>query len=261
MSSIFVEKDALRTDRHIDYFKQDHGAGLERLRNILITYALYNPMLGYVQGMSDLLSPIAAIIENEADAFWCFVGLMRGMQLNFQHDQRGMHAQLTSLAHLVGIVDPVLFRKFGRSHLSNFRQRILVFRKFLLSLTSFLFDDNPIGANDCLNFFFCFRWFLILFKREYHFEEIPILWDAILSCPFTRHFDIFIACSMLLLQRQRILQETTALDDMLSLMHKLSGHFDVFKTIDTAEYLYEYFKSLPLTSIPHELHYIAKEIV
>lgn len=66
---------------------------------------------------------------------------------------------------------------------------------------------------------------------------------------------------MLLLQRKRILHETTALDDMLSLMHKLSGHFDVFKTIDTAEYLYEYFKSLPLTSIPHELHYIAKEIV
>lgn len=132
VNSIFVEKDALRTDRQIDYFKQDHGDGLERLRNILVTYTIYNPILGYVQGMSDLLSPIAVIIENEADAFWCFVGLMSSMQLNFQHDQRGMHAQLTSLAHLVGIVDPVLFKKIGRSHLDNFQRGFLVFRKLFL---------------------------------------------------------------------------------------------------------------------------------
>ena len=32
--------------------------------------------LGYVQGMSDFLSPILVLMENEVDAFWCFVGLM-----------------------------------------------------------------------------------------------------------------------------------------------------------------------------------------
>ena len=31
---------------------------------------------GYVQGMSDLLSPILVVMENEVDAFWCFAGLM-----------------------------------------------------------------------------------------------------------------------------------------------------------------------------------------
>jgi hypothetical protein len=31
---------------------------------------------GYVQGMSDLLSPILVIMENEVDAFWCFAGFM-----------------------------------------------------------------------------------------------------------------------------------------------------------------------------------------
>ena len=31
---------------------------------------------GYVQGMSDLLSPILFIMDDEADAFWCFVGFM-----------------------------------------------------------------------------------------------------------------------------------------------------------------------------------------
>jgi hypothetical protein len=31
---------------------------------------------GYVQGMSDLLSPIVIVMEDEVDAFWCFVGFM-----------------------------------------------------------------------------------------------------------------------------------------------------------------------------------------
>lgn len=34
---------------------------------------------GYVQGMSDLLSPILYVMENEVDAFWCFVSFMDQM--------------------------------------------------------------------------------------------------------------------------------------------------------------------------------------
>lgn len=35
-------------------------------------------MMGYTQGMSDLLAPVLAEIQNEADAYWCFTGLMQG---------------------------------------------------------------------------------------------------------------------------------------------------------------------------------------
>lgn len=37
---------------------------------------------GYVQGMSDLLSPILYVMENEVDAFWCFVSFMDQMVRN-----------------------------------------------------------------------------------------------------------------------------------------------------------------------------------
>lgn len=45
-------------------------------RTILLNYATYNSEVGYNQGMSDLLAPVLAIVQDEVDAFWCFVGLM-----------------------------------------------------------------------------------------------------------------------------------------------------------------------------------------
>jgi len=49
---------------------------LQLLSDILMTYVMYNFDLGYVQGMSDLLSPILFVMNDEVDAFWCFVGFM-----------------------------------------------------------------------------------------------------------------------------------------------------------------------------------------
>ena len=45
-------------------------------RNILLNYAIYNPDMGYTQGMSDLLAPLLSTIQDEVDTFWSFVGLM-----------------------------------------------------------------------------------------------------------------------------------------------------------------------------------------
>ena len=46
-------------------------------RNILLNYAVAHPHYGYTQGMSDLLAPLLVEIQHEADAYWCFEGLMQ----------------------------------------------------------------------------------------------------------------------------------------------------------------------------------------
>ena len=46
-------------------------------RNILLNYAVAHPNNGYSQGMFDLLAPVLAEVQNEVDAYWCFVGLMQ----------------------------------------------------------------------------------------------------------------------------------------------------------------------------------------
>lgn len=71
-----IEKDVKRTDRNLEYFEGEDNPNLIKLQNILMTYIMYNFDLGYVQGMSDLLAPILMLMENEEDAFWCFVGFM-----------------------------------------------------------------------------------------------------------------------------------------------------------------------------------------
>lgn len=52
---------------------------MEQLKDMLLTYNEYNRDLGYVQGMSDLLAPIYAVMQDDAVAFWGFVGFMNRM--------------------------------------------------------------------------------------------------------------------------------------------------------------------------------------
>lgn len=89
-----LEKDVHRTDRTIPLFAgediphpdpdspfADTGTNvhLEQMKDMLLTYNEYNPDLGYVQGMSDLLAPLYAVMQDDAVAFWAFVGFMDRM--------------------------------------------------------------------------------------------------------------------------------------------------------------------------------------
>lgn len=71
-----IEKDVNRTDRTLEFYAGDNNCNLQLLSDILMTYVMFNFDLGYVQGMSDLLSPILQLIGDEVDSFWCFVGFM-----------------------------------------------------------------------------------------------------------------------------------------------------------------------------------------
>ena len=133
----------VRTDRTLPYYAGDDNPNLDRLRDILLTYPFYNFDLGYCQGMSDLLSPILFVMEDESESFWCFVALMECLSPNFDRDQNGMHSQRLALSKLVEILDSPLHNYFKQA--------------------------------DCLNYFFCFRWILIQFKREFVHDSLYFL--------------------------------------------------------------------------------------
>ncbi|WOL18061.1 TBC1 domain family member 15-like [Canna indica] len=70
-----VGLDVVRTDRALLYYENPENQA--RLWDVLAVYSWIDRDIGYCQGMSDLCSPIIILIENEADAFWCFEHLMR----------------------------------------------------------------------------------------------------------------------------------------------------------------------------------------
>ncbi|RMZ67081.1 gtpase-activating gyp7 [Pyrenophora seminiperda CCB06] len=142
-----IEKDVHRTDRNIPIFAgediphpdpdspfADVGTNvhLEQMKDMLLTYNEYNKDLGYVQGMSDLLAPIYAVMQDDAVAFWGFVGFMERMERNFLRDQSGMRKQLLTLDHLVQLMDPKLYLHLQSAESTNF---FFFFRMLLLSGT------------------------------------------------------------------------------------------------------------------------------
>lgn len=78
-------------------------------RRILLNYAVYNPAIGYSQGMSDLVAPILAEVLDESDTFWCFVGLMQNTIFVSSPRDEDMEKQLVRLGD-------VWSRAAGREH-------------------------------------------------------------------------------------------------------------------------------------------------
>ncbi|KAL2233127.1 UNVERIFIED_CONTAM: GTPase-activating protein GYP7 [Sesamum indicum] len=117
-----------------------------RLVAILEAYAVYDPEIGYCQGMSDLLSPIISVIEEDHVAFWCFVGFMRKARHNFRLDEVGIRRQLNIVSKIIKCKD---------SHLYNHLEKL--------------------QAEDC---FFVYRMVVVLFRRELTFEQTLCLWEV-----------------------------------------------------------------------------------
>ena len=57
-----------------------------------------------------------------------------------------------------------------------------------------------------LNLFFCFRWVLIAFKREFPFDEVLRLWEVLWTDYYSSQFLLFVAFAVLESHRDVILR-------------------------------------------------------
>lgn len=201
-----IEKDVVRTDRSLEFYAGDDNPNVMLLRDVLLTYSFYNFDLGYCQGMSDFLSPLLYIVKEESETFWCFASLMEHMAPNFHRDQNGMHSQLLALSKLVQLLD--------------------------FPLHSYL------KQADCLNYFFCFRWLLIQFKREFSYEDVIRLWEALWTNHLTEHFHLYICVALLKVHKNEIIGEEMDFDTLLKFTNELSGQIDLESALRDAEALF-----------------------
>ncbi|EEH33536.2 GTPase-activating protein GYP7 [Paracoccidioides lutzii Pb01] len=220
-----IEKDVHRTDRTIPLFAGEDiphpdpdspfaetgtNVHMEQMKDLLLTYNEYNHDLGYVQGMSDLLAPVYAVMQDDAVAFWAFVGYMDRMERNFLRDQSGMRSQLLTLDQLVQLMDPQLYL-----HLQS---------------------------ADSINFFFFFRMLLVWYKREFEWVDVLRLWEALWTDYLSSSFHLFIALAILEKHRDVIMNHLKHFDEILKYINDLSNTMELIPILSRAEALFHRFE-------------------
>ncbi|XP_026799678.3 small G protein signaling modulator 1 isoform X2 [Pangasianodon hypophthalmus] len=189
-----IDKDVQRCDRNYWYFTT---ANLEKLRNIMCSYVWQHLDIGYVQGMCDLLAPLLVILDDEAMAFSCFTELMKRMNQNFPHGG-AMDTHFANMRSLIQILDSELFE---------------------------LMQQN----GDYTHFYFCYRWFLLDFKREMVYDDVFSVWETIWAARTisSGHFVLFIALALVELYRDIILENNMDFTDIIKFFNEMAERHDV----------------------------------
>ncbi|KAJ8378240.1 hypothetical protein AAFF_G00244440 [Aldrovandia affinis] len=196
-----IEKDVQRCDRNYWYFTP---ANLEKLRNIMCSYIWQHLEIGYVQGMCDLLAPLLVILDDEALAFSCFTELMKRMNQNFPHGG-AMDTHFANMRSLIQILDSELFE---------------------------LMHQN----GDYTHFYFCYRWFLLDFKRELVYDDVFAVWETIWAAKYTSsgHFVLFIALALVELYRDIILENNMDFTDIIKFFNEMAEHHNIKQVLTLA---------------------------
>ncbi|XP_042526806.1 small G protein signaling modulator 2 isoform X2 [Dipodomys spectabilis] len=188
-----IDKDVQRCDRNYWYFT---SSNLERLRDIMCSYVWEHLDVGYVQGMCDLLAPLLVILDNDQLAYSCFSHLMKRMSQNFPNGG-AMDTHFANMRSLIQILDSELFE---------------------------LMHQN----GDYTHFYFCYRWFLLDFKRELLYEDVFAVWEVIWAARHisSEHFVLFIALALVEAYREIIRDNNMDFTDIIKFFNERAERHD-----------------------------------
>ncbi|OQV22504.1 TBC1 domain family member 15 [Hypsibius exemplaris] len=199
-----IEKDVHRTDRTHPFF-EGKSTALKVMNEILLTYCMYNFDLGYVQGMSDLLTPLMLVMDgDEVDAFWTFNGLMERITHNF--DMEKLMKELKDLSTVMKYLDP--------------------------ALKAYIDSNDP-------RLYFCFRWLLVQFKREFSFDDVMRLWEILWTGKPCKNFHLLFAYAILETEKNTLIENRFSSTEILRHINDLAMTIDLDKTLCLAEGIHQ----------------------
>ncbi|XP_046738332.1 small G protein signaling modulator 1-like isoform X1 [Diprion similis] len=189
-----IDKDVQRCDRNYWYFVPPDN--LEKLRNIMCTYVWERLDAGYMQGMCDLVAPLLVVFDDEAKTYACFCNLMERMSANFPHGG-AMDAHFANMRSLIQILDAELFELMHQH-------------------------------GDYTHFYFCYRWFLLDFKRELIYEDVFMVWEVIWAARYvaSNHFVLFLALALVQTYRDIILTNSMDFTDIIKFFNEMAERHD-----------------------------------
>ncbi|XP_032242258.2 small G protein signaling modulator 2 isoform X2 [Nematostella vectensis] len=199
-----IDKDVQRCDRNYWYFTQEN---LLKLRNVISSYVWTTLNVGYVQGMCDLVAPLLVIFDDESITYSCFVQLMDRMNNNFPHGG-AMDLHFSNMRSLIQVLDPEMFEHLQQN-------------------------------GDLTHFYFCYRWFLLDFKRELLYDDVFKVWETIWAARHctTDHFVLFIALALLQFYRDIILDNKMDFTDIIKFFNEMAERHDAKAALEMARTL------------------------
>ncbi|XP_022257394.1 small G protein signaling modulator 1-like, partial [Limulus polyphemus] len=206
-----IEKDVQRCDRNYWYFRVEN---LEKLRNVMCTYVWEHLDVGYVQGMCDLVAPLLVIFDDEVLTYSCFCELMKRMAANFPHGG-AMDAHFANMRSLIQILDGEMFELMHKN-------------------------------GDYTHFYFCYRWFLLDFKRELVYDDIFSVWETIWAAKpiASSHLVLFIALAMVEYYRDIILENNMDFTDIIKFFNEMAERHDAKAVLKVARELVHQIQTL-----------------
>nr|CAB3266034.1 small G protein signaling modulator 1 [Phallusia mammillata] len=201
-----IEKDVQRCDRNHAYFAQD--ANLDKLRNVICCYVWRHLDIGYMQGMCDIAAPLLLVMEDESLVYSCFLQLMQRMGKNFPNGGT-MDLHFANMRSLIQILDAELFEHMHKN-------------------------------GDYTHFYFCYRWFLLDFKRELSYDDdVFSVWERIWAARHvsSEHFVLFFALAMLKTYREIIIENDMDFTDIIKFFNEMAEKHDARNILSLAQNL------------------------
>ncbi|KAK2984603.1 hypothetical protein RJ640_029109 [Escallonia rubra] len=244
--------DVVRTDRALIFYENE--ANQAKLWDVLAIYAWVDNEIGYVQGMSDICSPMVNLLENEADAFWCFEHAMRRVRENFRCSTSsiGVQSQLSTLAQIINVVDPKLHHHLeeldGGEYLFAFRMLMVLFRREFSYVDALYLWEVMWAMEYNPNIFALYEESSGLGAAATHKDGATKVNDKLLKQygKFERHYvktghmdqksalAVFLVASVLETKNKQLLKEAKGLDDVVKILGDMTGNLDAKKALNEA---------------------------
>ncbi|XP_059431976.1 rab GTPase-activating protein 22-like isoform X2 [Corylus avellana] len=240
--------DVVRTDRVLVFYESETNQA--KLWDVLAVYAWVDNDIGYIQGMSDICSTMVILLENEADAFWCFEHAMRRLRENFRCSTSsiGVQAQLCTLSQIIKVIDPKLHQHLedldGGEYLFAFRMLMVLFRReFSFVDTLYLWElmwameYNPNiftsyeGPRDATDSGFAPKINHKLLKQYGEFER-----KIVTTGRREQHsaLAVFLVASILETKNKQLRKKAKGLDDIVKILGDITGNLDAKKACKDA---------------------------
>ena len=158
-----ISRDITRTFPKHQMFRDAGGLGQRSLFHVLRVYNVYDPTVGYCQGMGFIVALLLCYMPEE-DAFWMLVSLMR---------------------------EPYDFGHVFAPGLPRFTEMMFIFRRLVEQVLPKL--ARHFEAENVLPDMFASQWFITVFASTFDLDTVAHIWDIFLAEGWTFVYKVGLA--------------------------------------------------------------------